>query len=102
VFTDKRAFVVIESIVREPILSESEQEPVSMAHEITRFIEGDHHSNLSCSFVDFSYSDQRINRFYIVGMLEFLRTRAPEVSLSSFPAFANFYSGTDQQSFVSG
>ena len=59
----KQAFVVIESIVREPIFSESEQEPVFVAHEIPRFIEGDHHSHLSCFFVDFSYSDQRTNRF---------------------------------------
>lgn len=59
----KQAFVVIQSIVQEPIFSESEQEPVFVAHEIPRFIEGDHHSDLSCFFVDFSYSDQRTNRF---------------------------------------
>ncbi len=99
---DRRAFVVIESIVREPILSESEQEPVFMVHIIPRVIAGDHHSDFSCFFVDFSYSDQRTNRFYIAGMLEFSRTRASEVSPSPFPAFANFYSATDQQSFVSG
>jgi hypothetical protein len=90
-------FVAIESIVREPILSESEREPIFMAHEIPRIIEGDRHSDLSCFFVDFSCSDQGTNRFYIAGMLEFSRTRAPEVSPSPFPASANFYSATEQQ-----
>ena len=96
-------FVVIESIVREPILSESEREPVFLAHEILRIIKGDHHSDPSYFFIDFSYFDQETNRFYIAGMLEFSRTRAPEMSPTPFPASANFYSATENsKSFVSG
>jgi hypothetical protein len=64
--------VVIESIVRELILSESERELVFMAHEIPRIIEGDHHSDLSCFSIDFSCSDQGTNRFYVAGMVEIL------------------------------